>query len=74
MFSVKENAPMKVKFTHTSYRQPMQKAHHKFDKFIQNNVSRTKEVQMSGSKGGRVERQRREAREVDQELRNYSYR
>lgn len=66
---------MKVKFTHTSYRQPLQKAHHKFDKFMEGGRSaKSKEMAMSGSKGGRVERERRQAREIDLELRNYSYR
>ncbi len=65
---------MKIKFNHPSYRQPLQKARHGLYKTNTDSSDKTKEAMMSGAKGGKVERQRRAAREIDLELRGYIYR
>ena len=51
-----------------------QPKHKKYTDHVTKKVFRDDDVAMMGRKGGKVQRERREARAIDLELRHYTYR
>jgi hypothetical protein len=58
----------------SSLMKPIARASRKVHKSFNKAVDPNSDIAMTGSKGGKVERQRRQEREIDLELRNYIYR